>query len=91
MRPRMTPGVTGCLAGCMWPQGVAGSLGGSGVALEVTDGLVGLQMASGAGGGLVGSWVAMGGRSCPLVVAVDPIGVSGDNNFMSNIYKCPKL
>jgi hypothetical protein len=34
-------------------------LGGSAVALGVTDGLVGLQMASGVAGGFVWSWVAM--------------------------------
>jgi hypothetical protein len=39
-----------------------GGLGGSGVALGVTDCLVGLQVASGAAGGFVGSWVDIGGR-----------------------------
>jgi hypothetical protein len=37
----------------MWPQGVAGGLRGSRVALGVTDGLMGFQIASGVLGGLV--------------------------------------
>jgi hypothetical protein len=49
--------------GHLWPQGVTGGLGGSGVALGVTNGLVGLQMASGAAGGFTVSWVASGGCS----------------------------
>jgi hypothetical protein len=61
----------------MWPQGVASSLEGSGVALGVTDGFVDLQMVLGAAGGLVGSWVAMGGHRGCLVVAVDLRGSTG--------------
>jgi hypothetical protein len=70
MWPRVTLGFTGCLRGHMWPQGVVGSLGGSGVALGVTDSLVGLQIASrgwvwpcGVIDGHGGSWVASRGRS----------------------------
>jgi hypothetical protein len=63
MLPRMTSGCHGLYRGdLLLSQGVAGGLGGSGVALGLTDGLVGLQMASGAAGGFVGSWVAIGGR-----------------------------
>jgi hypothetical protein len=60
-------GVMDGLGGSMLPGvtwGVAGCLGGSGVALGVTDGLVGLQMALGAAADLMGSWVAMRGCRC---------------------------
>jgi hypothetical protein len=55
----------------MWPQGVAGDLGGSGVALGVTNGIVGSQMASGAAGGPMGSWAAMGDCGWSLGLTVD--------------------
>jgi hypothetical protein len=71
MWPRETSWLRGSLRGCMWPQRVAGGLGGSGVALGVTDGLVGLQMALGAVGCFVGSWVTLGGRRWPMGVTVD--------------------
>jgi hypothetical protein len=66
----------------------SGGLGWSGVALGTTDGLLGSQMASRAAGGLVGTWVAMGSCGWPLEVAVDLGGVT---NYMSKLYKCPKL
>jgi hypothetical protein len=58
--------------------------------LEGTDGLVCLRMASEVASGLVGSWIAMGDHGWPLGVTVD-FGVTGDTNYMSNFYKCPKL
>jgi hypothetical protein len=55
--------------GHVWPQGVAGGLGGSGVTLGITDGLVGMQMASwshgwplGVGGCLWGLQLTSGGH-----------------------------
>jgi hypothetical protein len=69
----------------MWSQRAAGSLGGSGVALGITDGLAGSQVALGAADGLLRSWMAIGGRVWPLGVAADlrrstgwPLGVPVD-------------
>jgi hypothetical protein len=68
MWPQMTSRGHRLPRGRMWPHGVPCGLGGSGIALRITDGLVGFQMALGAvgghGGSLVASGVAIDLRGC---------------------------
>jgi hypothetical protein len=58
-------------------------LGRSGVAL-------GLQVTSGAAGGLTGSWLAMGVAGGLWGLRLTS-RVAGDDDYISNFYKCPKL